>query len=97
MQKHCAIIQGALKRGVVEVIGIDEITERRRDHNSSMGEIRNSWLARVHFEPDILCPQCGCLTNSNTLPVPHIKGFPEKCIHTTLNCAQSVYEAVMWN
>lgn len=97
MQKHCAIIQGALKRGMVEVIGIDEITERRRDHNSSTGEIRNSWLARVHFEPDIPCPQCGCLTNSNTLPVPHIKGFPEKCIHTTLNCAQCFYEAVMWN
>ena len=44
MQKHCAIIQGALKREMVEVIGIDEITKRRRDNNSSMGEIRNSLL-----------------------------------------------------
>lgn len=40
----CAIIQGALKRGMVEVIGIDEITKRRKDHNLSMGEVRNSLL-----------------------------------------------------
>lgn len=50
IQNHCTIIQEALQRGMVEVIGIDEITKRDEkkilweDHNWGMRGIRNSLL-----------------------------------------------------
>lgn len=62
IQNHCAINLGSSDRGMVEVIGMDEITKRNekrilwKDHNSSMGEIRNSLLMQVCLEPDIPSP-----------------------------------------